>query len=70
MKEDHRLLERKRRGWTWPLKHFVPDTPGWRRLMERRFEQVSRIEDTTRRYNGWVQTMGMAAVAPNFTEIG
>ena len=54
----------------WPLQHFVPDTLGWRKLMERRMEQVSRIEDSTKRYNGWTQTMNMAAVAPNFTENG
>ena len=53
----------------WPLKHFVPDTQGWRELMERRFEQVSRIEDSHRRYNGWVQSMNMA-LSPNFTENG
>jgi len=70
MTEEHRLQERKKRGWEWPLKNFVPDTLGWRKLMERRFEQVSRIEDRTLRYNGWTQTMNMAAVQPNFTENG
>ena len=28
------------RGYKWPIEKFVPDTPGWDRLMRRRFDQV------------------------------
>lgn len=69
MTESHRLLERKRRAWTWPFR-FSPSTPGWRALIERRLDQVARIEDSTKRYNGYTQASIMAAVAPNFTENG
>ena len=31
------------RGYKWPIEKFVPDTPGWDRLMRRRFDQVRVI---------------------------
>lgn len=43
MTEEHRVNEYNKRGYKWPLAKMVPDTPGWRRIMERRFEQVSSI---------------------------
>lgn len=39
--EDTRMREYHKRGYKWPLEKMVPETPGWRRIMERRFEQVS-----------------------------
>jgi hypothetical protein len=35
------------RGYQWPLESVVPNTPGWKRIFDRRFEQV-RIEDVAR----------------------
>ena len=30
----------KNSGYKWPLESMVPDTPGWKRILNRRFEQV------------------------------
>ena len=75
LREPDRLKEYHARNYSWPLPHFVPDTPGWRRLMSRRFEQVERIPDVTskekskteERYWAWVGAMISALVVPNFT---
>lgn len=32
------------RGYKWPLDEVVPNTPGWKRIMNKRFEQVRREE--------------------------
>eukprot|EP00804_Cyclotella_cryptica_P004251 CCRYP_016798-RA/>CCRYP_016798-RA protein AED:0.47 eAED:0.47 QI:146/0/0.5/1/1/1/2/0/66 len=39
MTEEHRMSEYRKRGYSWPLEKTVPDTPGWRRIMQRRFDQ-------------------------------
>lgn len=70
MTEDHRLEEYEARGYEWPLKKVVPNTEGWRKIYDRRFEQISRIENEDKRYDGWFQAMSSALVAPNFTENG
>lgn len=43
MTEEHRMSEYLKRGYSWPLEKMVPNTPGWRRIMQRRFDQVSFI---------------------------
>jgi hypothetical protein len=68
--EGDRLKEYAARNYTWPLEHVVPDTPGWTKLMERRFRQLDFIQDSHDRYNAYIQTMSSALVAPNFTENG
>jgi len=68
--EEDRVREFYARGYSWPFEKLVPDTPGWRNIFERRFEQLRRIEDSNERYNGWVQSVSAAMVAPNFTESG
>ena len=70
MTEEHRVEEYHKRGYRWPLEEMVPNTPGWRRIMERRFEQVSRVEDTNDKYNGWMGFITSALVASNYTENG
>ena len=70
MTEEHRMNEYRKRGYKWPLDEMVPETPGWRRIMERRFEQVSRVQDTTEKYNGWMGFITSALVASNYTENG
>ena len=69
MTEVDRMEEYHKRGYQWPLKEVVPNTEGWRRLADRKFEQVERMDDDGK-YDGWVQTMSSALVAPNFTEAG
>jgi hypothetical protein len=71
LSEDKRLEEYADRGYEWPLKKVVPNTKGWMEIFERRFKQVENIPvDEHGRYDGWVQTIGAAVVAPNFTENG
>jgi hypothetical protein len=68
--EDERLTEYRARGHKWPIEEFVPNTEGWRKINERRIEQIQRIPATNARYNAWVQTLSSALTAQNFTENG
>jgi len=72
MQESDRRDEYNRRNYSWPLDadNFVPNTPGWKTLMERRMQQVQCIEDLGHRYNGWLSVMTSAQTVPNFTEHG
>jgi len=70
MDEGERMKNYHARNYTWPLTKLVPDTPGWHDLMQRRFYQLEEIEELDEKYNGWLQTMSSALVAPNFTEFG
>jgi hypothetical protein len=68
--EEERRAEYEKRNHTWPLDHLVPDTPGWRKLMDRRFAQIQQMSNTQWRYEGFLQTLNAAYLAPNFTENG
>jgi hypothetical protein len=70
--EHERVQKYHESNYTWPPSddEFVPHTDGWRRLMQRRFDQVQRIENSNDQYNGWVSTIHAALVCPNFTEYG
>jgi len=68
--EPERLAEYRARNYSWPVQHYVPDTPGWKKLYDHRFRQVAEIDDTDVRYEGYVQAINAALVAPNFTEFG
>mmetsp|Transcript_20328 Transcript_20328/g.42359 ORF Transcript_20328/g.42359 Transcript_20328/m.42359 type:complete len:408 (-) Transcript_20328:376-1599(-) len=68
--ETERIAEFHARNHTWPIEEFIPNTPGWKKLMEHRLRQIAEIEDRDKRYEGYVQTMNAAVVAPNFTEHG
>ena len=70
--EQDRLAGWRERGYTWPPTRFVPDTPGWRRLMTARFAQIERDlpADSHDRYEAFVQTAYSAYVANNFTQYG
>ena len=70
MSEEDRLIGYHERNYTWPLSHYVPNTPGWKLLMDERFRQVSRLQDAHARYEGYVQTINSAYMVPNFTEHG
>lgn len=70
LKEHERVAEYHKRNYTWPLDRFVPDTPGWRRLNEHRLRQIAEIPNQKDRYEGYMQAINMALVAPNFTEFG
>lgn len=68
--EPERQLEYQRRGYQWPLVDYVPNTTGWRTLMQERFHQVEEMEEVGQRWQAFFQVMNSAFVAPNFTEHG
>lgn len=67
--EEERLEEFYRRNHTWPAV-YNPSTEGWKKINDRRFAQISQIENSGQRYEGYLQTVMSAIVAPNFTENG
>jgi len=68
--EPERIVEYQKRNYTWPLTNYIPNTPGWKRLMEYRFKQVEEIPEPGKRYEGYIQTIHAAFLVPNFTEHG
>lgn len=68
--EQQRVEQYHRRGYKWPIEDFVPNTTGWKDLMESRFRQVEEIENSGKRYEGFIQTTHSAFLVPNFTEHG
>jgi hypothetical protein len=70
MYEADRLAEYERRNHSWPPRSFVPDTPGWRAVMEERFEQIQDMPRSGDRYEGYLQAVHSALLAPNFTALG
>mmetsp|Transcript_867 Transcript_867/g.1847 ORF Transcript_867/g.1847 Transcript_867/m.1847 type:complete len:364 (-) Transcript_867:1941-3032(-) len=68
--EEYRQEMYAKRGHEFPFKKYVPDTPGWRRLMDQRFDQVRALTDSQMKWDGWIQTANSAVTAPNFTEFG
>jgi hypothetical protein len=67
---EERAAEYIRRGHTWPIVDFLPNTTGWSNLMKRRISQVQAIQDPQQKYDGWIETLAMALTTPNFTEFG
>ena len=65
-----RLQGYKDRGYRWPVREFVPNTPGWNKLMEDRLEQIASIEDPSERFKGYTTTLYSGLVIRNFTEHG
>ena len=68
--ERDRIEEYHKRNYTWPIKNYIPNTPGWANLMNERFQQVSEIPERGDRYEGYIQTIHSAFLVPNFTEHG
>ncbi len=68
--EEERLEMYEKRGHTFPFAKYIPDTPGWRKIMDRRFDQVRALRDTQMKWDGWIQTANAAVIVPNFTEFG
>lgn len=68
--ESERVKEYIKRNYTWPLNNYNPNTEGWKNLMEERFAQVAEMDDSGKRYEGYIQTMHSAFLVPNFTEHG
>ncbi|CAB9526361.1 expressed unknown protein [Seminavis robusta] len=71
LSESYRLEEHdKRYSRQWPPEKYVPDTVGWKKLMDARLRQVAEIDDLDRRYEGYMQTITPAITTRNFTEFG
>ncbi|VEU35310.1 unnamed protein product [Pseudo-nitzschia multistriata] len=70
METAKRLQGYQKRGYQWPVLEFVPNTPGWKKLMEDRLEQISNIEDPAERFKGYTATMYSGIVIQNYTEHG
>lgn len=72
LQESDRISEYHKRNHQWPPKptDYIPQTPGWQKLLSRRFQQVSRLQDEGSKYNGYMSTVHSALIAPNFTEYG
>ena len=70
MDEKDRIQEYTSRGHVWPPNEFVPNTPGWRRIMERRLNQLTQIPHIQDRYNGYMVVVHSALTCKNFTENG
>jgi hypothetical protein len=72
LSEDDRMKGYIDRNYTWPLplEAYKPPTKGWKALMEHRFRQIEEIDDFQKRYEGYIQTLGSAIHAPNFTQYG
>ena len=68
--EEDRIAEYKKRGYEWPIQKFVPDTPGWNRVISERLDQIAEIDDEAERYKGYVTTLFPAMLVPNMTEYG
>ena len=68
--EEERLEMYEKRGYTFPFTKYIPDTPGWRKQMDKRFDQVRALEDSQMKWDGWIQTTNSAVIVPNFTEFG
>jgi len=72
LNEHDRIEEYHRRNHSWPPldTDYVPNTPGWKREMERRFHQAHRQTSRGDRYQSYVNAVSAALTVPNFTESG
>ena len=70
--EGDRQTEYHRRGHTWPPREedYIPNTPGWRAIFERRFNQIPKIVDDNEKYNGFMSAVHQSLLCQNFTENG
>jgi hypothetical protein len=71
LNEDERIEEYERRGHTWPPQEYTPNTLGWKKLNDRRFRQLTQLEDgRDARYSAYMQSVYSAVISKNFTEYG
>ena len=68
--EEERIQKHYELNFTWPVKEFNPETPGWRKIFEHRLRQVAEIEKRTDRFEGFAQTLSASVVQKNYTEWG
>jgi hypothetical protein len=70
--ESEREEEYHFRNYSWPIpdEGYSPNTPGWVKLCQTRFDQVKEIPDSLDRYEGYIQSLHSAFLVPNFTAHG
>jgi hypothetical protein len=68
--EEERLQHYHKNNYTWPITEFVPNNPGWNKLMQHRLRQVEEIEDYQERFESFVQTLSASFIQKNYTEWG
>lgn len=68
--EEERVRRYHELNHTYPPEHYIPDTPGWRKLYEHRLRQVEEIEDRMDRFEGFAQTLNAGILQKNYTEHG
>lgn len=68
--ETERIEEYQKRNYSWPIQQYIPPTEGWKQLMDDRLRQIAYIDNDRDRYEGYLQTISAALLAPNFTEHG
>jgi hypothetical protein len=70
--EHERIEEYHRRNHSWPPlgTDYIPNTPGWKREMERRLYQAHQQTSRGDRYQCYVNAVTAALTVPNFTESG
>lgn len=71
MSESERMEQYAARNYTWPLSEFMPNTPGWTALMQRRIQQVEALNSSSQhKWDAWLSVMSSAVTSPNFTRYG
>ena len=68
--EEDRIREYHARGHEWPPNEYNPNTPGWRKIMQRRLRQLNNVPSLKERYNGYIGVVHSALTCKNFTENG
>ena len=64
--EKERMEMYVKRNHKFPFSVYIPETPGWREVMDKRFDQVRALTDSQMKWDGWIQTANAAVTAPNF----
>jgi hypothetical protein len=70
--ESDRLQVYHDQGYSWPPREeeYTPNTPGWRRIFERRFRQLDGVDTKNNSYNGYMAAIHSGLLCPNYTESG
>ena len=70
--EADRLEAYHARNYTWPPREedYTPNTPGWRKIFQRRFRQLDKLGSEKNSYNGYITAVHAGLMCPNFTESG
>jgi hypothetical protein len=70
LNEADRIKEYHKRGYKFPVEDTLPNTTGWKQLMNDRMHQIIEMDDSGQRYEAFYQVAHSASLVPNFTEYG